>query len=337
MPLHQIQFPPMPPLPLLVGLPSTTLDHDTRTLLHRGVAGVVLFSRNFESPKQLQALTATIREEADRPLLIATDHEGGRVQRFTTGFTSIPTMREIGQRDDEMYAAEIAATIADELLNVGVNVNLAPVLDVDTNPLNPVIADRSLGSDPATVARLASAMIRAMQTRGIAACGKHFPGHGDTTLDSHTDLPTLSHDMKRLEHIELPPFRAAIDAGVQMIMTAHILLPALDPDHPATMSPTIITGLLRERLGFEGVIVSDDLDMAAVADRYTTGDAALRSLRAGVDLLLICQHPERAPAAIDSIEREADNDPAFTDRLQNAASRVGDLLQTMNLHLQPPN
>ncbi len=316
----------------MVGMPGPSLDDATRSLLHRGVAGVILFTRNCQNPDQLQNLTRSLRDEAARPLLIAIDHEGGRVHRFppnTPGITHHPPMRQFGHNDQTTLTAAMAANMADELLAQGINVNFAPVLDVDTHPDNPIIADRSFGRTPDIVARHAVAMIHALQSRGVAACGKHFPGHGDTHLDSHTHLPHIPRDKDRLYQIELPPFQAAILADVEMIMIGHLVVPALDPhlspDEPSVPAPfshAIVTGQLRERMGFRGVVVSDDLEMAAIADRYTPAHAAVACARGGVDLLLMCHRADRGHQAIDALEQEAAADPAFARRCDDAATRI---------------
>ena len=184
---------------------------------------------------------------------------------------------------------------------VEISESLAPVMDVDSNPANPVIGPRSFGSEPGVVSVCGAAMIDAMQSRGLAACAKHFPGHGDTDLDSHHDLPVLRHGMDRIRQIELPPFEAAIKVGVAAIMTTHVVFDAIDPGVPATMSRAAIEGLLRGELGFEGVVISDDLEMAAIAESTEVGEAAIRTVEAGVDLLLCCHRPDRQRRVIDAL------------------------------------
>ena len=312
-----------------VGFGGVEPSQGVRSLIRLGVAGVVLFARNLESREQATGLIAALREEASpRPLLIAVDHEGGRVQRLTAdhGVTRLPSARDVAASEDpEAAAAACGALAAGELRALGVDLNFAPVLDVDSNPLNPVIGDRSFGRDPSLVARLAVAFIQAHQAGGVAACGKHFPGHGDTDRDSHFHLPTLPHDLARLERVELPPFVAAIRAGVAAVMTAHVMFPALDPDRPATMSRAILLGLLRERLGFGGVIVSDDLEMRAVADGWGVERAAVEAVGAGADLLLVCEHTDVAGAAIDAVTRAAERGEVERGRVVEANRRVGRL------------
>lgn len=251
---------------------------------------VILFSRNIRDAQQLAALTSYLLQLApqEHPLLLAIDQEGGCVQRLRSPWTEWPTMRSVGQRNDLDVTAEVARSIARELRDLGICLDFAPVVDVDTNPNNPIIGDRSFSSDPGRVAAHAKTFIRAMQSVGVAACAKHFPGHGDTVVDSHLALPTLTHRLERLQSVELAPFRAAIEAGVASIMTAHILYPALDAKFPATLSHPVLQ-LLRKDLAYDGVVFSDDLEMKAVADHYSLEDCVLRPLQAGVDALLVCK------------------------------------------------
>jgi len=219
------------------------------------------------------------------------------VQRFKEPFPIRPSMREFAKKADAAAAREMAREIGRELLAAGVNVNFAPVLDVDSNPDNPVIGDRSLGMDPERVAHLAAAMIEGFGEAGLVCCGKHFPGHGDTVLDSHHELPVVEAGRELLERRELVPFAEAIKARVPMIMTAHVKVPALDPYYPATISRSILNDLLREEMGFDGVIVTDDLEMGALSKNMPVTDAAFSAQRAGADLMLVCSGPEAAEEA----------------------------------------
>jgi beta-N-acetylhexosaminidase len=273
-------------------------------MLAAGIGGVILFARNATSASGVGALTGAIRQAAAEcgraAPFVSIDHEGGRVVRAREGFTAVPEMREIGRKGPG-EAARVGELFARELRSVGISVNFAPVVDVDSNPANPVIGARSFSADPVQVGACASALIRAMQGGGVAACAKHFPGHGDTHVDSHLDLPVLPHGLARLESIELPPFRAAIAAGVASVMTAHVVFEALDPEVPATMSARAVDGLLRRDLGFGGVIFSDDLEMKAIADRMDFGEACVRAIEAGCDCLLVCHEIERQRAGISAI------------------------------------
>lgn len=291
-----------------VGFDGTAVSDDLRRLMGRGVRAVILFSRNFQSRTQLAALTTEIKDTggpsaAAARTLVCTDHEGGRVQRFRDGFSAMPPLRELGRTHSPADVHALGQAVAAELRGVNIDMNLAPVLDVDSNPANPVIGPRSFSSDPKLVATLGAAMIEGLQSAGVAACGKHFPGHGDTTIDSHLDLPRLSHDRSRLDRVELPPFIAAIRAGVAAIMSAHIAFDAVDSSAPATMSRTVITGMLREELHFDGVVMSDDLEMKAIIDHFGVEEAVMRGAAAGVDLFLVCHTPDLQHRAIDAIVR----------------------------------
>src|SRR5882672_1358422 len=250
-----------------IGFDGKTLTPSLAKLLDRGVSAVALFSRNIESPQQVARLCFDIQKRAGRPILIAVDQEGGRVARLRNGFTPIPSMRALGETRDERLAEKIGRLIAAELRAVNISMNFAPVMDVDSNPANPVIGDRSFGADPALVARMGAALIGGLQNGGVAACAKHFPGHGDTSKDSHLDLPSLPHTAARLQQVELPPFAAAIEAGVAAVMSAHVVFDVIDPENPATLSRAVITDLLRQELKFEGVTISDALEMRAISDR----------------------------------------------------------------------
>jgi beta-N-acetylhexosaminidase len=290
---------------LFCGFEGTSVPDDLAALVAAGrIGGVILFARNVESPAQVRALTARLHAlaPAGAPLLIAIDQEGGRVQRLRSPWTEWPPMRALGDADDPALTEGVARALARELRDLGIGLDFAPCVDVDTNPANPVIGDRSFGRDPAAVARHAARFIEALQSAGVAACAKHFPGHGDTASDSHLELPRLDHGLERLRAVELPPFRAAVAAGVASIMTAHILFPALDADRPATLSPEVMR-LLRGELGFEGVVFSDDLEMKAVADHYAPAVLVRESLSAGVDALLVCREATLRDEVLALLER----------------------------------
>ena len=310
---------------LCVGFPGPEVDAGLREMLAEGVGGVILFARNATSAAQVGTLASDIRRAAAEcgraAPFVSIDHEGGRVVRARDGFTAVPEMREIGAAGPA-EAAWVGALFAQELRAAGINVNFAPVVDVDSNPANPVIGARSFSRDPVRVGECASALIRAMQAGGVAACAKHFPGHGDTHVDSHLDLPVLPHGLDRLESIELPPFRAAIAAGVASVMTAHVVFEALDPGVPATMSARAVGGLLRGDLGFSGVVFSDDLEMKAIADRMDFGEACVRALEAGCDCLLVCHELDRQRAAIDAIARAVRGGRLPRERVAQSHARL---------------
>jgi beta-N-acetylhexosaminidase len=276
---------------LLIGsLPGTTITPELRSLAKEfQLGGIILFSRNIEAPEQVAELAYEVQSLAtELPLWVSVDQEGGRVARLKAPFTEWPPMAVLGRSGDADLAGRFAAALAAELKAVGVTLDYAPVLDIHTNPKNPIIGDRALAEDAAMVGRLGAAVVRGLQENGVAACGKHFPGHGDTSVDSHLDLPLVEHPPDRIRRVECVPFRDAIAAGVAFIMTAHILVPALDEEKPATLSRRIVKDILRDELGFGGVIVSDDLEMKAIAQTWTVPDAGVQAIAAGCDALLIC-------------------------------------------------
>ena len=278
---------------LLIGsLPATTITTEMRSLAREfQLGGVTLFKRNIEAPEQVAELNHDLQSlSSEQPLWVAVDQEGGRVARLRAPFTEWPPMATLGRSGDEKLAHRFAAALAAELKAVGITLDYAPVLDIHTNPKNPIIGDRALGEDAETVARLGAAIVRGLQENGVAACGKHFPGHGDTSVDSHLALPLVEHPPDRIRRVEFVPFREAIRSDVAFMMTAHILVPSLDEQRPATLSPAIVRGMLREELGFEGVILSDDLEMKAIADTCTVPDAAVQAIAAGCDGVLVCRY-----------------------------------------------
>ena len=250
--------------------------------LEHGLGGVVLFGWNVESSEQLRLLTATLRSERD-DILVGIDEEGGDVTRLEAGTgSSYPGNAALGAVDDVELTEQVAAAIATDLRAVGVNLDLAPVADVNTNPKNPVIGIRSFGAEGPLVARHVAAFVRGLQGAGVAACAKHFPGHGDTSEDSHHELPVV----ESIEDEALAPFRAAIEADVQAVMTAHIVVRELG-EAPATMSREILHDLLREELGYDGLVMSDALEMRAIADTVGVEEGAVRAIEAGADALCL--------------------------------------------------
>ncbi|WP_192580339.1 glycoside hydrolase family 3 protein [Micromonospora sp. ALFpr18c] len=296
--------------------------------LGEGLGSVVLFARNVVDTEQVATLTATLR--AERPdVIVAIDEEAGDVTRIESGRgSSRPGNFALGAVDDPALTEAVARDLGAELAAAGVTLDYAPDADVNSNPANPVIGVRSFGADPDLVARHTAAWVRGLQAGGVAACAKHFPGHGDTRVDSHHDLPRITADRDRLDACELAPFRAAVAAGVQAVMTGHLLVPALDPHLPATLSQRILGGLLRDELGFSGVVVTDAVEMRAVADRYGFAQAAVRALAAGADA--ICIGGERAGEQDarelrDAIVAAVISGELPEERLAEAAKRIGQL------------
>jgi len=308
----------------MIGFEGTRLSKKTIQLIKEyKIGGVILFRRNVEDPSQLFDLCKQIQSlSKDHPLLIAVDHEGGRVCRLPPPFTQFPPSLALGRRKSYSLTYSMAEVMGNELKAVGINMNMAPVLDVNTNPKNPVIGDRSFGESPTRVASLGLAVIVGLQDQGIIACGKHFPGHGDTSLDSHLKLPAVHHSFERLQEVDLKPFVHAISNRLSAMMTAHVLYPALDSKYPATLSKKITHTLLRHTLGFEGVVVSDDMEMGAISHHWERGKASVRAILAGVDLLLICHESKRQIEGMESVIRAVESGKIPKTRLEASVKRI---------------
>lgn len=311
----------------MVGIPQSTLDNETRTLLQElQPSGIILFRRNYTGPAALAVLCAELHSLfLTHPPLIAIDHEGGRVHRLSPPFTHFPAAIHLGHTGSVGLAYRVGLAMGHELRRVGIDIDFAPVLDVLTNPANTVIGDRAFSSDPYQVALFGRAVARGLRESGIIPCGKHFPGHGGTLMDSHEDLPHDKRSQEELNRIDLYPFQQAMIEGIEMLMTAHVLYPVLDPELPATVSPKIITGLLRQQMHYEGVAVTDDLEMGAVVRHATVEQAAVNALNAGADLLLVCHKIELAIAARDACLRAIENGELSLQRVEEAGRRIGAL------------
>ncbi|MBT8496201.1 MAG: beta-N-acetylhexosaminidase [Deltaproteobacteria bacterium] len=315
---------------LWLGFEGTTAPEWLLSGIAAGEVGaVIVFKRNLEHQNgevvidQVVELNRSLHAAASggAPLAISVDQEGGRVARIREPATVWPPMLAMDNADAAL-AESTGLAMGEELAAMGFDIDFAPVLDVHTNPDNPVIGDRSFSTRAEGVAELALAFADGLARAGIIGCGKHFPGHGDTDTDSHLALPRLSHDLERLRRVELVPFAAAARRGLPMLMSAHVVFEAIDPTVPATLSRKVLGELLRGELGFEGVVVSDDLDMKAIADHYGVGEAAVRAIDAGCDALLLCKdrgHQLEAHAAL--IDR-ARADGAFAARVADSARRV---------------
>jgi beta-N-acetylhexosaminidase len=315
-----------------IGFEGTEFSSELRSLLEDlNPSGVILFSRNIEDPAQVARLNGDIQRfgSASRGLLIGVDQEGGRVRRLREPFTFFPPALEmISGKEPEAVVRDFARTTAREIALVGFNLDFVPVLDVLSHPdelHSSVIGDRAYGFDPETVALFGGIVIDELRANGIIPCCKHFPGHGGTMVDSHVDLPVDTRARQLLEDKDLVPFRRAVAMQVEMMMTAHVLYPALDPEMPATLSRTALTELLRQSMAYDGVIITDDLDMGAVADRYSTEDCSLKAFVAGADLLLICKHPEKAFAARNRIFQALNDGEISAQRVTESLDRINRL------------
>jgi beta-N-acetylhexosaminidase len=308
----------------IVGFTGHTVPAGLRELVaHFDLGGVVYFARNIVDPPQVAELSREVAALArEWPLWIAVDQEGGRVARLKAPFTEWPPAVTLGRSGDEALAARFARALADELAAVGINLNHAPVLDVLTRASNPAIGDRALAGRADDVARLGAVIIRELQAGGVAACGKHFPGHGDASTDSHHELPVIDHDRRRFDAIDFVPFRRAIAEGVAAIMTAHLLIPAIDEERPASMSPAIVQGLLKDALGFDGMVFSDDLGMKGVSAARPLPVASVDAVVAGTDAVLLCNSTlDEQVQAIEALIRAAETNHLTQKRIDDALAR----------------
>lgn len=335
---------------LWVGLEGPEVNPRMESLLKAGkVGGIILFARNGTEPNAGRQLTARLQELATGrerfapSLAVMADQEGGLVQRYRHPFTEWPGNMALGATGNPDYANRMAAATARELRAVGINMNLAPVADVNNNPANPVIGIRSFGEDVRLVSEMAAAAVRGYQEQGVLATAKHFPGHGDTSVDSHYALPVINHQLPRLEQVELPPFQAAISAKVSAIMTAHVVFPALVPNgKPATLAGEVLTGLLRERLGYQGVIVTDAMEMKAIADDPGVDQGLIQAVQAGADALLLAESFAEQEQYHATVVQAVNDGTIAAARIDDAVRRIlvlkaaGGLLPGVGQPLQQP-
>lgn len=300
----------------LLGFEGTSPPKDLGALLRGGLAGVAVFRRNWTALEGLRALTKQIQEAAGRPVIIGMDQEGGKKFALPEPFTQWPSAADLGLLNDAAAVEQVARAMARELRAVGCNLNFAPMLDLHINPQSPVTQERSFGADPQRVGPLGAAFLRGLASEGVLGCAKHFPGHGDAAVDPHEDLPVFHGDMALLEQRELVPFAAAIAAGAPMVMTAHILLPKIDPAQPASLSRTLLHDTLRRKMQFEGVILADDMGMGAIRKRFPAvpgekggatrgglGAAAVAAIEAGADMVMLAHDWAAVRPAMDAVQR----------------------------------
>jgi len=317
----------------MVGFPGLTLDDATMRLIQEfGINNFIYFKRNVGSPEQLEQLSKVLnracRDNGLPPPLIAIDQEGGTVTRLPPPFTQFPNPRMLAESDEaEKVLKNYAETCAAELKSIGVNYNLAPVLDVCEAGKDYFMEHRSLGGDPEKVARLGCLIIKEMQGKGIAACAKHFPGLGGAVVDPHIELPYVAKTGQEIYAVDLPPFRQAIDAGVASIMTSHTIYQHLDAENPATLSKKILTNLLRNDMGYDGVVITDDLEMGAIEKKKDVGYAALKAFEAGADLLLVCHSHEKVIDAVKKTAAAIEKNPQLQRRMSVSLERVDQMRQ----------
>ena len=312
----------------MAGIPGKSLDDGTEGLIRDyNLGGVILFSRNIEDPEQVARLCQDLQDAAMKyqsvPLFLSVDQEGGRVARLGEPFTQFPGNDAIGKDDQPLDRAyEFGRTTATEMKLVGLNMNMAPVVDVQIGETEKHLLGRTFGADPERVGALGGAVIESLQRGGIMAVAKHFPGLGRAPLDPHLELPCIDVDMTEMETVHLPPFRSAIEKKVSAIMTSHAVYPALDPGLPATLSPTVLNGLLREKMAFEGLIISDDLEMGAIAEQWGVAEGAAISFEAGADILLICKEQDHIQESLKLIRGKLLRGEIPLKRLHESNDRI---------------
>jgi beta-N-acetylhexosaminidase len=317
----------------MAGFEGTTLPREMRELLAQGLAGVAVYARNFTNIEELARLNEEIRAAANGPVLIGMDQEGGTRFSLPAPFTQWPSPAELGAMGDTNAVREVARAIGRELSAVGCNLNFAPMLDLHINPSSPVTQVRSFGKDPVLVGRMGAAFLAGLAETGVLGCAKHFPGHGDTYVDPHKNLPVFHGTAERLDQVELVPFADAIAAGAATIMTAHILLPKIDAEYPASLSRTMLTRALRERMNFQGLILADDLGMGAITKRCAPGEAAVATFAAGTDIAMLCHDEALIPEALAATERAIQEGKLSLEEWNDAGERINRVLATIG----PPN
>lgn len=320
---------------IIAGFDGITVNDELQSLiLEKYIGGVILFSKNVESASQVVALNNEIKEinkVNKSPIFISVDEEGGLVSRMPSEFKDIPTNSDIAKYDDEDLSYNIGKVIGEEISSLGFNMDFAPVLDINSNPDNPVIGNRSFGDNEAIVSKLGIATMKGLKDSNIIATVKHFPGHGDTSVDSHVGLPVIENDLERLKSFELVPFQKAIDEGVDMVMVSHIMLPKIDENDPATLSKTIVTDILRKDMNYNGVVVTDDMTMGAIINNYDIGEAAVKSINAGVDIVMVCHQYENVTKVIDAIKEAVNNGSITEERIDKSVERILKLKDKYNI------
>lgn len=320
----------------ITGVKGYQLSEETKKFLKESnIGGTIFFAHNYESPAQIAKLSNQIQEcRKDLPLWVSVDQEGGRVQRFKKGFSIIPNAKAIGATGSPKLAFEIAELMGRELKAVGVNLDFAPIADIATNPTNPVIGDRSFGEDEETVSKMSSAFVRGLLVSGVQPCMKHFPGHGDTSTDSHFALPRVDTTKESLLEREVVPFMKGFKAKCSLVMTAHIIVSELDPTVPATLSPIVLQDFLRGQLKYKKVIVSDDMEMQAITDHFGAEDAPRMAITAGCDLL-IYRTESAARVAYQALTRAIEDETLSSQRVIEAAERCRALKREVLLPYLP--
>jgi beta-N-acetylhexosaminidase len=312
---------------LLIGVDGVAVSEQTRDLIERyHVGGIILYKENIQDTAQTTAYLNELKSinaaKNKVPLWLSVDQEGGRVSRMPDEFAKLPTNRTIGEQNKAGFSNKLGMIIGKELQAVGFNMDFAPVLDINSNPKNPIIGDRSYGADAGLVSRLGVQTMLGIQSQRIAAVVKHFPGHGDTTVDSHLDLPVVNTSLNRLRTFEWLPFQNAIKHQADAIMVAHILLPRIDPDHPASFSKIVITDYLRKELHYNGVVMTDDMTMGGIMNHYDLQDVAVQSVNAGSDVIMVAHDYNKALAVLKNLKSNIESGTISMSRVDQSVERI---------------
>ncbi len=314
-------------------------EHSELLIKNYHVGGFILFKKNIQDSAQLSNLLNSLKASnasANKvPLFLSVDEEGGRVSRLPDEFRKIPSNKVIGKKDDSALSYKVGAILGKELNSFGFNMDFAPVLDIDSNPKNPVIGDRSFGNTSELVSGLGVETMKGIQSQNIISVVKHFPGHGDTSVDSHVGLPKVNHDLERLMSFELVPFKKAIENGADTVMIAHILLPKLDSKNPASLSKAVITDLLRTKMNYNGVVITDDITMGAITKNFDIGAAAVKSIQAGGDIVLVCHGFDKQETVIKALLEAAESGQISAERLEESVYRILELKRKYSLADSP--
>lgn len=312
---------------VMMGVEGTSVSEQTKELMEQyHVGGVILYQNNISDKTQTTAFLNELKQINAKlnpiPLWLGLDQEGGRVNRMPANYTKLPTNRAIGKINNLDFSRKIGDILGKELQSVGFNMDFAPVLDINSNPNNPVIGDRSFGANAEVVSKLGVQTMLGIQAQKVAAVVKHFPGHGDTSVDSHLDLPVVQTDLKRLRSFEWLPFQAAIKHQVDAVMVAHILLPKLDPDHPASFSKVIITDYLRKELQFNGVVITDDMTMGGIVNHYQLKDAAVQAVEAGCDVIMVAHEYDKAKEVLTNLKSHVESGALSMEKIDQSVYRI---------------
>jgi beta-N-acetylhexosaminidase len=320
---------------LMFGIDGYEISGNTKKLIDKDkIGGFIIMGDNVQSSTQLRKLMNSLKQQNSQnniPLFLSVDEEGGRISRMPKEFKSLPTNEAIGKINNKEFSYNIGSIIAEQISAFGFNMDFAPVLDINSNPKNPVIGNRSFGSNAQVVSDLGVETMKGIQSRNVIPVIKHFPGHGDTSVDSHKGLPSVNNDLNRLESFEFIPFSKAIDEGAEVVMIAHILLKKIDEKNPSSMSKTIITDILRNKLKFQGVVITDDMTMGAIIKNYKIGEAAVKSVKAGSDIVLVCHGYNNEMEVISALKKAVGDGDISQERIDESVYRILKLKQKYNL------